>query len=125
MRPSSPAAQQRRPTDCTDCPWELVLLINEFRKRNVHQQIGGDLFQFGFQRGVVTTVGQLQPGDGLEKRFAGHGRADTFAGKLLDVHVRARQGTGDFADDARAVVPDDFEFGLPALRIDAWCSSSL
>ena len=73
-------------------------------------------FPVRFQCGEVAAFGQLQSGGGLEQRFAGHGRADAFAGKFLDIHARARQRAGDFADDARTVVPDDFEFGLPAWR---------
>ena len=91
------------------------VLRRHFPKRNIHQQIGGDFFQIRFQRGEVAAFGQLQSGGGLEERFAGHGRADTFAGKFLDVHIRARQCTGDLPDNARTVVPDDFEPGLPAL----------
>ena len=89
-------------------------LALKFRERNVHQQIGGDFFQFGFQRGEVAIFGQLQTRAGFEQGFAGHRRADDFAGKFLDVHARARQRMGDFTDNARAVMADDFEFCLPA-----------
>ena len=82
---------------------EDFLLIAEFRKRNVHQQIIGDFFQFGFQCGIITAVGQLQSGGGLEERFAGHRPADTFAGKFLDVHIRARQCMGCLLYTSRCV----------------------
>ena len=56
--------------------------------------------------------GQLQPRAGLEQCFAGHRRADDFAGKFLDVHAGTGERGGDFADDAGTVVADDFQFRL-------------
>jgi len=52
----------------------LNLFAGNFRKRNIHEQIGGDFFQVLFQRGQIAAFGQLQTRAGLEQGFAGHGR---------------------------------------------------
>jgi len=38
------------------------VLRGHFRKRNVHQQIGGDFFQFLFQGGEIAAFGQFAIG---------------------------------------------------------------
>src|SRR5271165_5972937 len=91
-------------------------IAGKFRKRNIHEQIGGDVLQLPFQRGEVAAFGQLQSRAGFEQGFAGHRRADDLAGKFLDVHARPRERAGDFADDARTVAADDFQLRLPAWR---------
>jgi hypothetical protein len=55
-------------------------------KRNVHRQVGGEFFQFRLQPGNSAGFGQLPARAGREQGFAGHRRADEFAGKFPGVH---------------------------------------
>ncbi len=83
-----------------------------FRQGNVHLQIGGDFFQIASESGQVTARGQLQPRLRLEKIFAGHGRADYFAGEFLDVDAGAGQHGGDLPHNTRPIVTDNFQSDL-------------
>lgn len=78
---------------------------------DIHEQVGGDTFEFGAELGQVAIGGKGESGGGFEEGFAGHGGAEAFGGEFLDVGAACGEGGGDLADDAGAVLADEFDAG--------------
>ena len=85
----------------------VVLAVLEFQ---VDHEFVGQALKGALQGVLVKTSGQGKKCSGLEHRFTGERGAGTFGVKVADAHLILSEDSGDVADDAGPVLPDQFEF---------------